>query len=399
MPKDVPAPAEPEKSIPAAESKPVEVKDAPAPAKSESSAPEPAQAPASSVPVVKETAIPVTKEVVPAKPESEPSKESPAVEKEQVKEEVKAVEPQVSEPVAEKEQPKEESKAVELPISKSGVEIETNTEPAPLTKAVEISKPAEEISVAPIAAEPKEVVQPEILAELGIVHSEVAEEPAKTVLPEEKQETVVPQPEEPEANFVEQLLHRSNSGEPIIPVEEVQEAASSPQPAIVETIPDVKQAPAVEASTVVDSKTEEVTAGSEQPVETIAQKEPEKPEQVPATTQSEVAASPQPIQQDIPEVKTAPEPSQVSSDEKAPIPSAISQAKDLAVSALESSSTESGPTLVTAAASVTNITKTTTTKTVEVPSDPGVPMVTVSQESLDILHSSELPFPSPVPDM
>ncbi|KAH6703223.1 hypothetical protein BKA61DRAFT_661094 [Leptodontidium sp. MPI-SDFR-AT-0119] len=387
LPKDVPAPAEPEKSIPAAESKPVEVKDAPAPAKSESSAPEPAQAPASSVPVVKETAIPVTKEVVPAKPESEPSKESPAVEKEQVKEEAKAVEPQVSEPVAEKEQPKEESKAVELPISKSGVEIETNTEPAPLTKAVEISKPAEEISVAPIAAEPKEVVQPEILAELGIVHSEVAEEPAKTVLPEEKQETVVPQPEEPEANFVEQLLHRSNSGEPIIPVEEVQEAASSPQPAIVETIPDVKQAPAVEASTVVDSKTEEVTAGSEQPVETIAQKEPEKPEQVPATTQSEVAASPQPIQQDIPEVKTAPEPSQVSSDEKAPIPSAISQAKDLAVSALESSSTESGPTLVTAAASVTNITKTTTTKTVEVPSDPGVPMVTVSQESLDILHS------------
>ncbi|KAH7324000.1 hypothetical protein BKA65DRAFT_78749 [Rhexocercosporidium sp. MPI-PUGE-AT-0058] len=366
LPKDLPAPVEPQTSIPSTEPKPVEVKDAPLPAKIESPAPQPEQLPPS-VPVTKEISIPITNEVIPAVVETPASKEAP---------------------VAEKEQAKEEIKAVELPVSKPVVETESRPGLAPLTKDVEVPKPAEEVSLATAVSEAEEAVQPTILAELGIVHNGVAEEPAHSAVSEKKQEMVVSQPEESEATFVEQLLRRSNSGEPIVRIEEANKTVSIPPPASVESVPEIKQQPETAASPVVDSKKEEAVATSEEVVKSTLPTESEQPKSVSANNEPELAASPEAIQQDIPELKTAsPEPSQASSDDKeSAVPSAISQAKDLVVSALESTSTENGPTLVTATASVTNITKT-TTKTVEVPSEAAIPMVTVTQESLDILHS------------
>ncbi|PVH77888.1 hypothetical protein DL98DRAFT_656454 [Cadophora sp. DSE1049] len=351
--KELPVPAEPENSIPATEPKPVEAP----PTKSESVVSQLEQIPVSTL-VVKEVPVPITQEVVTAESKTLPTEVAPVLQKEPVKEEVKAT---------------------ELPVSKPVVETEKKSEPEPLVKAAEVLTTNENAPVEAIVSETKDFVEPEILSVLGITHTDA---------PEEKKEALTAEPEETES-FVEQLLHRSNSGEPIVPVEKADEEESLPQSATVESVPEVKQEPTIIPCATEELKKEEPAAAPVQSEEIIAQPQiSTQSEQVSSSSEPKSITPTEPAQQDAPELNSTPlEPNPTPTEhEQTPIPSALSQAKDLAVSALASSAAESGPNLVTAAPSVTNIT-TTTTKTVEAPSSSGVKMVTVSQESLDILHS------------
>ncbi|KAK0123981.1 hypothetical protein ONS95_008969 [Cadophora gregata] len=328
--KEIPAQAEPVKSIPTMTSTVVEA----TPAKSESVTPQPEQTQVSA-PVVKEVPIPITQE----------------------------------------ESAKEKAKATEPPVSKSVVDTETKTEPETPAKVADNQTSNERGPVQTSALEATEVAEPEILSVLGIVHSDAAKDQTMIQVPA-IQEVSTSEPDTTE-DFVQQLLQRSNSVEPVVPVEKVEERGiSSPVSASVESVPEVNQEPAVIPIITEQSKKEE-------PVEVPVQSE----ESATGTEQKPTNPT-EPVQPDAPEAKfTSPESNHSSVEvEQKPIPTALSQAKDLAVSALTSSAVEFGPNVVTAAASVTNIT-TTTTKTVEVPSGPSVKMVTVSQESLDALHA------------
>ncbi|KAH7389018.1 hypothetical protein BKA64DRAFT_127757 [Cadophora sp. MPI-SDFR-AT-0126] len=350
---EIPAPTKPEESLPT-EPQPTEIKEA-APIKAE-------QVPDSSL-AVKEAPIPTTQEAVLAEVDILPSGAIPVVEKGPVK---------------------EEAKTTELSISKPVVENETVTESEALVKAAEVLTTNESVPVKPNAFTTKENAEPEILSVLGIIHSDAVAVQEAAQRPVEKDVST----SELAESFVEQLLHRSNSGEPVLPVENGDEKSiSDPSPATVESILEEVQQPTPVPVVKAELKEQEPAVA---PVESSAPKESSRPETlpVPAAVESEPASPSKPLQQDAPDAKpTSSETSQKPAEDKdSPNPSALSQAKELAASAIASSAVESGPNLVTAAASVTNIT-TTTTKTVEVPSSPGVQMVTVSQETLDNLHS------------
>ncbi|XMA09934.1 hypothetical protein WAI453_002725 [Rhynchosporium graminicola] len=228
-----------------------------------------------------------------------------------------------------------------------------------------------------------EDVQPRILAELGIVHTDVVEKSVKNTTTPVQENSVASATEEAEESFVQQLLHRSNSEERNLPVGKADRDAGEDhlvqQQASVESVPGIKKEANV-LNTVI-SPADESTSESRQPIETISLEKAAPVGVANSQAESKIDAATKPTTQDIPEKI------QASTDLKEPVASSIaSHAKELAESALQNSSTETGPTLVTATASVTNITKT-MVKTVEEPSSSSIKMVHVSQESLDTLHS------------
>ena len=358
--KEIPAIAVPVTSI-STDPKAAETKEA--------SPTKPEQVP-NSPPVIKEVSVPITQEAAPAKSEILPTGITPVVQEEPVKEEIKGT---------------------ELLISKPVDETAVRTEAEPLTKASGNPAPLADPPVETTISDTKQDVEPEILSVLGIIHNDVTGVPLKAV-PVGKQEKTGTLESEKADSFVEQLLHRSNSGEPVIPVQELDETpASGPQPARAESVPALKQEPAANI-TATEDLTKEETVGVQAPSEEVEAQTPgiTQSEQFSISSEAMPTTPTEPTQQDVPGPKSESPESRAKpvDDKNSPLPSALSQAKDLAASALASNTTESGSELVTATASVTNII-TTTTKTVEVPSSPGVKMVTVSQESLDILHSSK----------
>jgi len=330
-----------------------------------------------SPPIIKEVSIPITQEDDPAKPE---------------------ILLNGTTPVMQKEPAKEEFKSTELPVSKQVIETGVKIEADPPTKAKEAPAPLETAPVEATISKLEEVVEPGILSVLGIIHNDVTEVPSKAVAVEEQGKTEISASEKADS-FVEQLLHRSNSGEPVVPVGNLDEGHDSIlQPASVESVPELKQELTVSICATGEANTEE-PAG----VKLKSEKSDVQPAVSTQSEQVSISSEPkpttptnpsEPTQQDVPGLKSeSSDPSAKPVDDKdSPLPSALSQAKDLAASALASKTGEAGSDLVTATASVTNII-TTTTKTVEVPSSPGVKMVTVSQESLDILHSSKSAAP------
>lgn len=323
-----------------------------------------------SPPVAKELSIPITQEGAPTGSEILPTGITPVVQEEPVKEEIQGT---------------------ELLISKPVDETTVKTEAEPSTKARETPLPLADPPVETTISKTKLDVEPEILSVLGIIHNDVTGVPSKAAALGEQEKTGTPESEKADS-FVEQLLHRSNSGEPVVPVEKLDERpASGPQLASVESVPALKQEPTANI-TATEELTKDETVGVQAPSEEVEA-------QTPGITQSEqfsISSEPmpttptEPTQQDVPGPKSESPESRAKpvDDKNSPLPSALSQAKVLAASALASSTDGSGSDLVTATASVTNITST-TTKTIEVPASSGVKMVTVSQESLDILHSSK----------
>ncbi|KAL2062894.1 hypothetical protein VTL71DRAFT_5966 [Oculimacula yallundae] len=270
-------------------------------------------------------------------------------------------------------------KVVELPISMSAIAVDPSVDPSPRSMADEAPGSSEKISGPPIVDTPKEMpketTQPEILAVLGIVHHDVVEEPANIM------KAVVQAPEKTEETFVQQLLHRPNSEELIDPLKAATKTISAQQQASVEPVPDSEQVPKIIARQVVDLREEKADDVSSQPVKGFFPTTSEVIGDMKIPVTPGLPPSVEAINQNVPNTTSASLVAEVPST--SPI---ASQAKELAVAALENNSTESGSTIVTAATSITQVTET-TMKTIEVPSSAGVKMVTVSQESLDILHS------------
>ncbi|CZT43182.1 uncharacterized protein RSE6_03179 [Rhynchosporium secalis] len=282
-----------------------------------------------------------------------------------------------------------EQLSIPVPVSKE-ISIHSTQETLPVTenvsavgpaatdlapKTVEIKAadlpPVSEAADSTVTKVEGEDVQPRILAELGIVHTDLVEKSVKNTTTPVQENSAASAPEEAEESFVQQLLHRSNLEERNLPVGKADRDAGEDhlvqQQASVESVPGIKKDANV-LNTVI-SPADESTSESRQPIETISLEKAAPVGVANSQAESKIDAATKPTTQDIPEKI------QASTDLKEPVASSIaSHAKELAESALQNSSTETGPTLVTATASVTNITKT-MVKTVEEPSSSSIKMV------------------------